>query len=797
MTQASAFTGGAATLLVDGAGAQTLTGASTTGVGDLPALVINKPSGTLTLAGTIRTTHNWTYTAGTLDPGASLVVFAGGTVTGSHTLNALDVRATTSVAAGTTLTAASSIALTAGSLNGTGTLAAQADVSQASTFTGGTGTLLVNGAGAQTLTGASTTAAGNLPLLVINKPSGTLTLAGTIRTSNNWTYSAGTLDPGTSTVVFAGTQTISGSHSLADVNFNGGNTTYTVAAGTTLIVTGALTLTDGNINTGTVAAQGPISQGSLFDGNTGTLLINGAGAQTFTGAATTTVGSLPNVDINKPSGTLTLAGTIRTTHNWTYTAGTLDPGASLVVFAGTQGISGSLVLNDVTFNGGNTTYTVAAGTVITVGGSLTLTDGNIATGTVAAQGPISQGSLFDGSTGTLLINGGGAQTFTGAATAAAGNLPNVVIDKPSGTLTLAGTIRTARNWTYTAGGLNAGTSLVVFAGTQTIAGSQTLNDVEFNGGNTTFTLTAGTTLTVPGSLTLTNGNINTGTVAAQGSISQASTFDGNTGTLLINGAGAQTFTGAALVAAGDLPLVQISKPSGTLTLAGTIRASHGWTYTAGTVDPGTSTVVFSGGTVTSAGSSFYDVMANGGTTTLGSSLTIGRDLNVAAGILTTSAGNHALFVGRALSIAGTLRLNGSLATVAGDITLSGTFTAGTSNVILNGTSAQTIGGPLAMTFYDLMANNPAGVSLGANVAVSNVLNLNAGSFTLGTRRLTISNALAGLITNLVADGSSFLTVQGAGAGIVLPSSVAQLNGLTLNNANGAGPPGRTWRSSGP
>ena len=70
--------------------------------------------------------------------------------------------------------------------------------------------------------------------MVINKPSGTLTLAGTIRTTNNWTYTAGTLDPGTSTVVFAGTATITGSHSLANVVFNGAGTTYTVAAGTTL-----------------------------------------------------------------------------------------------------------------------------------------------------------------------------------------------------------------------------------------------------------------------------------------------------------------------------------------------------------------------------------------------------------------------------------------------------------------------------------------------------------------------------------------------------------------------------------
>ena len=95
---------------------------------------------------------------------------------------------------------------------------------------------------------------------------------------------------------------------------------------------------------------------------------------------------------------------------------------------------------------------------------------------------------------------------------------------------------------------------------------------------------------------------------------------------------------------------------------------------------------------------------------------------------------------------------------------------------LNGASAQTIGGPLALTFYDLVANDPAGVTLGANVTVSNVLNLNAGSFTLGPRRLTISNAIAGTTTNLVADGTSSLTVTGAGAGIVLPSSVAQLDG---------------------
>ena len=154
-------------------------------------------------------------------------------------LNAVDVRATTTIAAGTTLTVTGSTSLTGGTLN-TGTLAAQGAISQASAFANGTATLLINGAGAQTFTGAATTAAGDLPAVVINKPSGTLTLAGTLRTTHNWTYTAGTLDAGTSIVVFAGTQTISGSQTLADVVFNN-TTVHTITSGDTLTVAGALT----------------------------------------------------------------------------------------------------------------------------------------------------------------------------------------------------------------------------------------------------------------------------------------------------------------------------------------------------------------------------------------------------------------------------------------------------------------------------------------------------------------------------------------------------------------------------
>ncbi len=471
--------------------------AGATFVGGTSAITMNGPltlsGGSFTsTAGTLTVTGATTVTGGSFTANGGSTTFSGGAATidtaGLVTLNNATFAATKTIAAGTTLTVGGTLSLTGGSLNGAGTVAARGAINQALGYGGGTATLLINGAGAQTLTGASTTASGNLPLVVINKPSGTLTLAGTLRTSNNWTYTGGTLDPGTSTLVFAG-GTITGSHALNAVDFRA---TTSIAAGTTLTVTGALSLTSGALNgTGTVAAQGAISQASTTTGGTATLLINGAGAQTFTGAATTAAGALPPLVINKPSGTLTLAGTLRTATNWTYTAGTVDPGS----------VHGRLR--------GRHDHGVAQPQRGRLPGSDHDRRRDDAHGARhgqprhehpqhrhpgGGQGDINQALGYGGGTATLLINGAGAQTLTGASTTASGNLPLVVINKPSGTLTLAGTLRTSNNWTYTGGTLDPGTSTLVFAG-GTITGSHALNAVDFRA---TTSIAAGTTLTVSG-----------------------------------------------------------------------------------------------------------------------------------------------------------------------------------------------------------------------------------------------------------------------------------------------------------
>ncbi|MDP9494427.1 MAG: hypothetical protein M3P87_04220, partial [Actinomycetota bacterium] len=198
------------------------------------------------------------------------------------------------------------------------------------TFVGSSSAITVNGA------------------LILSGGSFTSTV-GTLSVSGAFTHGGGTFAPNGGTVTFTGsaaTVDVPGTETFNNLRFapTTAGAVKTITAGTTLIAQGTLTLTEGAINTGTVAARGDISQASTFDGGTGFLTIDGTGAQTFTGAATTGAGALPNLDIAKPSGTLTLTGTIRTGRNWTVTSGTINPTTSTVVYAGTLTITGSHTL---------------------------------------------------------------------------------------------------------------------------------------------------------------------------------------------------------------------------------------------------------------------------------------------------------------------------------------------------------------------------------------------------------------------------------------------------------------------
>ena len=314
-----------------------------------------------------------------------------------------------------------------------------------------------------------------------------------------------------------------------------------------------------------------------------------------------------------------------------------------------------------------------------------------------------------------------------------------------------------------------------------ISGDHTLFNVEFRGA--THSVAAGDTLIVSGLLTLTDGTVDDGTVAARGDLLQTSTFDGGTATLRIDGGGDQTFTGTATTTAGQLPSLVIDKPSGTLTLAGTIRTASDWTHLAGTLDPGASSVVFAGVlTVTMNGAPLNRVQVSGGVTTLGSPLTTLSDLEVTSGTLTT--GGLLLDVDGDLLVTGTLDGAGSEIHVAGDVTITGSFDPAGGRLTLDGTALQTLATGAAV-LADLTVANPAGAVLASDLTVQGILELASGTLTIGPFRLTIAMPIAGTPTNLVADSTSSITIAGSSADIRLPVSVTDLAELAITNPLGA------------
>ncbi|MGH7198573.1 MAG: beta strand repeat-containing protein, partial [Candidatus Omnitrophota bacterium] len=669
-------------------------------------ITVNKTSGTVTLLSDLildLAGQDLTITSGTLDLGANNL-----SVIDQLTIN------------GGTLT------------HGAGTITATNDfVMSSGTFSGGAGTLDINDA--FTLSGGTFTA-----------PSGTLFVGGnfTHTAGGTFTHNSGTVtfDSGTDTIDVAVTETFS--------NVVFANGTKTVASGDTLIVTGTLDLIDGNINTGTVAAQGDITQESTFDGGSGLLLINGTGAQLFTGNATTTVGNIPDVTINKTSGTLTLAGTIRTTGQgagaWTYTAGTIAPGTSTVVFNSTNTITGSHSLNNVDFRG-TTAKTINSGDTLTVLGDLLLEDGSINTGTVDAKGDVTHSALFDGGTGTLsitgaairiidLIGGGempnvilnaanvtmngpaaGTVTFDGGFTVqdgtfvgAAGDLNlNSFFTLEGGSFTApSGTMFVAGGWTHTLGGVfthNSGTVIIDGASaTFDVVTTETFNNLTFNkSGVSALTISAGDTMIVLGALFFQNGMADTGSVEARGDVTVSSVgYDGGNATLVFGGAAGQLFdiTGAGARYNGD---IVINKAAGTVTLVGddlTMNgASQDLTITSGVFDLNGNDLTMTTGGLT----------INGGTLTQGSGNITTSSFDQSGGTFAVGSGN--VDVNGAFAVSGgtfTAPPAGSSFTVSGDLSVTGgVFAPNGGELILDGTG-QTLSGSATFNHLTKIAAGP-------------------------------------------------------------------------------------------
>lgn len=175
--------------------------------------------------------------------------------------------------------------------------------------------------------------------------------------------------------------------------------------------------------------------------------------------------------------------------------------------------------------------------------------------------------------------------------------------------------------------------------------------------------------------------------------------------------------------------------------------------------------------------------------TFDESVTINKSVTVnfvgAAGT-TTTLNAFTLVNGTVNAPAGTLRL-------LGDFTRNGgTFNHNSGTVAFGDLAAQTIGGTASTTFYNLIINNAAGVTLNQAETVNGTLTLTSGSFAVGANLTmengaTISRAIGnlsaaptfGATVNVEYTGSMAVTT-----GVELPTVTTVLNNLTLNNSGG-------------
>lgn len=334
VTNTAAGNGGTASVNIIGNGTQNFTGATLAGLGALPILTINKPSGTLNLFNFPASSNTFTYTSGTIIAGTSTYCFTEGTsgtytISGSIILQNIEFIAnanrTFTIPAATTLTAQGDFTM-AGTNRitiNTGNININGNIFLKNTFAtgGGTATLQILGTGNQIMDGTAIAISQNrLPLVVINKPTGMVTLKGNISESRNWTYTAGIVDAVSfaSTVVFGGSNLTVTSAGMTFYNVI--STGNTITLSNNLTVKNDLTITGGRIapgaNTINLAGNWNDYGTAGYTEATSTVNLNGTALQSITSLAGE---DFTNLTLNNSGAGIQLSNNVTIAGNFTMT----------------------------------------------------------------------------------------------------------------------------------------------------------------------------------------------------------------------------------------------------------------------------------------------------------------------------------------------------------------------------------------------------------------------------------------------------------------------------------------------
>ena len=570
---------------------------------------------------------------------------------------------------------------------------------------------------------------------------GTVGKAALTVTGGNQSVCYGTL---ASTVTGAGTNNISGyknsdTPSVITGTVNSYSTTYTAstAAGTegitiTPIITG-LSATNYSFNAanGSITVNIPsstdLSPGDyVWTGSTSNDCSNKTNWLTYNGSSFSVATSTPDYTINvsflacatnnfsittslackdlsiASEQTLNMSAgqSLTISGNW-FNSGTFNSGSGTVTFNGTSGtqtLSGNSNFYNLTLNNTGATTSFGSST-ITIANTLTATAGtmNGATSTI----------IFTGASGS--IDGAGAKNFNNLQINSGASITN----SSGGNIYINGSY--TNNGTFT----QSTTPKTYFSGTtQPLSGS----------GSSTFL-----DITIQGTSTVNAGShsftVGTGTF----SVSPSGTFDGGTATVTFSGSPSVMGSGGGHYYFNNVNI------SGTLSNAANkdFSVKGNWTNN-GTYTNGSETVTFnaSSGTQTIGGSTtFYNLTLNNSGTSFGNSIiTLANTLTVSAGTMNGGT-STIIFTGASGSMAGgnaknfyNLQINngatitqtsGTSVTVANSYINNGTFLQNTSRNITFQTNSQTLSGNGTSTFGEVIISNAITLNAGAhNFSVS-------------------------------------------------------------------------------
>ena len=324
--------------------------------------------------------------------------------------------------------------------------------------------------------------------------------------------------------------------------------------------------------------------------------------QTLDGTTVAAAGGLPKLQVNKAAGNVILKDYITLFQGFEVIAGTVVPGTlstDKVYLWRYPAFTTDLTLHHVEL-WGNTYHTeinIAAGKVLTVNGDLTMSGYTRAD--IEGSGEVHlHGDMYVTNTrhdlgaqgGKVRFVGTGDQKLSGSTTYKAGRIPHIIIDKPSGTLTMDKYLWTGNGIDHVQGATASATSStdrILFYYNNVVDGPINLGNVEVYATTYHATNTYNNGPVIHGDLKISGSkraNIN-GAVSLKGDLEIVNDYTANTGTgtITFDGTGTQNVTGQGAYNEGKLPYITIDKPSGEVVLLSDLYLAKNMTFTNGVV----------------------------------------------------------------------------------------------------------------------------------------------------------------------------------------------------------------------